>query len=140
MKKTYFLDKSQHSRCAQAGSTIVEVLVAIVLFGLVGLSMATSNIYGIKFQKRAELGNLATNLAVTKIEQLAGYDPTTLDAGDNSSETGIAVSGHSITFNRVTTITVNSDGSRTVQVTVSSPIASLLTPVTYVTRFAPWES
>lgn len=93
-----------------------------------------------RFQKHAELGNLATNLAVSKIEELSGVDPTTLDAGDNSTETGLVIEGHEITFDRETEITVNADGSRTITVSVSSPSALLLAPVDYTTRFAPWES
>lgn len=127
--------------CAsERGFTLIEILVAIVFFGLISVSIASSTIYGMRFQKHAELGNLATNLAVSKIEELSGVDPTTLDAGDNSTETGLVIEGHEITFDRETEITVNADGSRTITVSVSSPSVLLLAPVDYTTRFAPWES
>ena len=122
------------------GFSIIEVLCALCLFMVMGLGLTYNSIYALKFQKNAELANLATNLAVTKAEELAGVDASTLSSGNNSTETGLTVTGHKITFNRSTTITVNADGSRTVVVLVSSPSPFLLKSVSYSTRLAPWES
>ncbi len=124
----------------QRGSSIVEVLVAMSLFSIVAVGLAQSAAYSLRFQKSAELGNLARNLAVSKAEELAGVSLADLDDSFDGTESNLTVVGHSISFDRVTDVTVNADGSRTVDIVVSSPSPLLFTAVTYSTRFAPWES
>ena len=118
----------------------MEALVALFLFSLVGLGLAKSMITSISLQKQAEIGNLARNLAVSKAEELSGVNIDNLNNSYDSTESNLTVTGHNIKFTRVTDVTVNSDGSRTIDISVSSTSFVMTKPVTYSTRFAPWES
>ncbi len=124
----------------QRGTGLLEVLVAIVLLGILGLTVVSSSIVGIRYQKASEIGNLAMNLAVSKAEILSGVRIDLLNDTYDATENTLQVSGHKITFKRVTDVTVNSDGSRTIFITVSSPSPYLPQPAKYTTTFAPWES
>jgi prepilin-type N-terminal cleavage/methylation domain-containing protein len=131
--------KLQHLK-NQKGSTLIEVLVAISLFSIVGLGLAQSAQMGLLFQKRSEIGDMAKNLAISKAETLSGVEISQLNDTYDTTENSVTVSGHKIIFKRVTDITVNSDGSRTIDITISSTSAYLPQPVSYSTRFAPWEA
>ena len=122
-----------------AGFSLMEVLIALFIFSLVGLSIAKSTIVSMQAQLRAEMGNVARNLAVSKAEELSGVKISDLDATYNDTETDLAVSGHQTKFTRVTTVIVNSDNSRTIHIAVSGASAFLPYPISYSTRFAPWE-
>ncbi len=119
---------------------MIEVLVAISLFAVVALALTQSAIFGMRFQLQAQIGNLARNLAVSKAEQLAGVQIGDLNSSYNLTEPNLIVTGHKIAFTRTTSISVNTDGSRTVNIIVSSASSYLPKPVSYTTRFAPWES
>lgn len=125
---------------SQRGFGLIEVLVAFLLFSIISLSATKSAIYSIRYQKNAEVGNIARNLAVTKAEQLAGISLDELDSTYGGTESELTTEGSDILFTRVTTVTVNADGSRSIDITVSSDHSALLNPVSYSTRFAPWES
>lgn len=131
-------NKMKHGK--QRGFGLIEVLVAFLLFSIISLSATRSAIYSIRFQKNAEVGNIARNLAVTKAEQLAGISLDELDNTYGGTESDLTTEGSEMTFIRVTTVTVNGDGSRSIEITVSSDNPALLNPVSYSTRFAPWES
>lgn len=135
------MGKTRNLSAAQAGFSMMEVLVAMAVFAIVALGAAQSTIYAVKFQKYAEVSNAARNLAVSKAEELTGVDLALLDDRYDLSESDIAVVGHNaVKFNRSTNVSVNSDGSRTVDITVSSSSPLLRKPIQYSTRFAPWES
>ena len=124
----------------QAGSTLLELMVALSIFAVVGLGLAMSTQMGLLFQKRSEIGNLAKNLAISKAETLSGVEISLLNDTYDSVESSVNVTGHKITFRRQTDITVNSDGSRTITIIISSGSKYLPNPITYSTRFAPWEA
>lgn len=121
-------------------SSLVEVMVAVVFFAIVGLALTQSVLGGIRFQKQAEIIMLAKNLAISKAEQLSGVSTTLLNDTYDLTENNLTVTGHTITFTRVTNVTVNSDGSVTVDVSVSSLNPILTNAVSFTTRFAPWET
>ena len=127
-------------RSREAGFSMMEVLAAMTLLSIVGLAISNSMIVAIRFQKIAEVGNMAKNLAVSKAEELSGVQLTALSDTYDATENNLVVGSGKIKFTRVTNITVNSDGSRTVDVTVSSTSKYLPKAVKYTTRFAPWES
>ncbi len=122
------------------GSSLIEVMVAMAILAIVGLGVAQSAIYGIKYQKSAEIGNVARNLAISKAERLSAIPLNTLDNSYDSIESNLTAPGHTIIFRRTTDITVNADGSRSIDITVSTTNPVLLNVATYSTRFAPWES
>lgn len=113
--------------------------MALTIFSMVGLALAQSAIVSMHFQKQAEIGNLAKNLAVSKVEELSGVPLSDLDDSYDQTESSLSVSGHEIKFTRNTNITVNADNSRTVAISVASISPWLSKTVNYTTRFAPWE-
>ena len=127
-------------RMTQAGITMVEVLVALLLFCIIGLGLTKSAVAAINYQKRTEIANLAKNLAVSKAEELSGVKLDELTSAYNHTETDISIATHEIKFNRTTAITVNADGSRTITISVTSSTPLLPNPVSFSTRFAPWEA
>lgn len=137
---TYLPSPQPSARTHAAGFSLMEVLVAIVIFGIAGLAMTSNAVVGFRFQKSTELGLLAKNLAVSKAEELSGVFLDDLDNSYDLTENNLTVTGHRIPFTRVTDVTIEADGSRTIDVTVSSPSGLLLAPVHITTRLAPWES
>ena len=123
----------------QRGFSMVEVLIGTFLLAVMGLALSNSLIYSIRSHKYVEIGNVAKNLAVSKTEELSGVRIDLLNDSYDSTENNVAVSGHQITFKRVTNVTVNADGSRTIDVTVSSGSNTLLSSASYSTTYAPWE-
>ena len=125
----------------ESGFSLLELLVSICLFATVGLAITQSTIHAMRFQKQAEIGNLATNLAVSRMEVLAGTNPDDLPTSPLvGTEPMVLAAGHDIIFQRDTEVVQNADGSLTITVTVSSDSEYLPGPVEYSTRFAPWES
>ena len=124
----------------ERGSSMLEVLVATLILAIVGLTVSLSAISGIRYQKVSEIGNIAMNLAVSKAEQLSGIRIDLLTDSYDATESNLQVTGHKIEFKRVTDVTVNTDGSRTIAITVSSSSTYLPQPARYTTTFAPWES
>lgn len=122
------------------GFTLVEVLVSVTLLSIMGLAVANTASYSLRAHKYAEVANVAKNLAVSKAEELSGVRIDLLTDAYDGTETNLAVTGHTMLFTRVTNVTVNSDGSRTIDVTVSSSSTALLQPAFYSTTYAPWES
>ena len=126
-------------KAQQQGIALMEVLVALFVFSIVGLGLAQSTIVGLRAHMRAEVGNFARNLAVSKAEELSGVKISDLDETYDETESDLTVSGSKVKFTRVTNVIVNSDNSRTIEITVSSSSIFLPVPIFYKTRFAPWE-
>ena len=124
----------------EGGFGLMEVLVAVVLLGIVCLAIASNVITGLRFHKHAEIDLLAKNLAVSKVEELSGIVLDDLDDSYDGTEANLLVTGHAIAFTRVTDVTIEADGARFIEITVSSDSPYLPTPVNYSTRFATWES
>ena len=140
-KNTIIIDSAgSMPRNDQRGSSMLEVLVATLILAIIGLTVTLSAISGIRFQKVSEIGNIAMNLAVSKAEELSGVRIDLLTDSYDATESNLLLTGHKISFKRVTDVTVNSDGSRTIAITVSSDSRYLPQPARYTTTFAPWES
>ena len=118
---------------------MIEILVALTIVSIAALGIALNSIGAMQIAKRTELNYLASNLALSKVEDLAATDPSDLDSTDNQNETGVTITGTAITFTRATTITVNADESRTVKVVVTSEGLEIPTNATFETRFSLWE-
>ncbi len=121
---------------SEAGFTIMEVLVAIVLLAVVGLASARNSVMSMSTLKRSIRNSIAMQLAVEKLEELGSINPTSLDASDNATES--AVVQDSISFSRTTTVVVNSDQSRSVTIVVQANDASLGGNYTASSRFPLW--
>lgn len=123
----------------EEGFSIIEVVVSIMIIASMSLGILSNILMALHSDKLVEVNQAAYNLALSKVEQFAAIKPSQLDASDDQSETGVAVSGMNITFARSAQVTVNADNSRTIQVDVSSERSNLATSVSYTTTFAVWE-
>ena len=107
---------SRMNNSKQGGSSLIELLVAISLFSIVALSLAKSVGFSNRIQSKTNSNSVAMQIALEGLESYAKKDPLTLSAVTNSSST---IAKSPTTYTRLVSITVNSDNSRTVQVTVS---------------------
>lgn len=123
----------------ESGFLIIELMVALVVLAIVGLAITSSAYSGLRFQKQAEIGNFARNIAVSRLEELAGIPTSSLSSSYNETNTAVTVTGTNVPFQRTTTVSINADGSKTVTVAVSSSSALLTQTVTLSTQFAAWE-
>jgi len=80
---------------------------------------------------------IAVQLASTKLEEISSINPSSLNDTYDSLELGLYVEGNE--FSRTVNITVNADGSRTAEVSVSSQSGSI-EPVTLDQTFTSWGS
>lgn len=106
-------------KTCERGVSVVEVLVAISLLAISGLAVAQSTIRSFATLSQSYRTSVASQIALDKIESLAQLDPSTIQTTSNESKTSITQSG--LLFYRSTSITINSDGSRTILVSVTSP-------------------
>lgn len=124
---------------SERGFLMLEVMVALVVLAIVGVAITNSAYSALRFQKQAEIGSFARNIAVSRIEELAGVPTGTLSSSYNETNTTVTVPGTSVQFTRSTTVTANSDGSKSVSVTVGSSSVLLRSSLTLTSRFSPWE-
>jgi Tfp pilus assembly protein PilV len=119
----------------ERGLSAVEVLVAIALLAISGLAVAQSTIRSFSFLNQSYRSSLASQIALEQLELLAQQNPATLQESGGESAAQVIHSG--LTFYRSTTISINSDGSRTVSVSVSSP-TGMHGKASLSTTFALW--
>ena len=117
----------------------MEVIIAMVLITIVGVSMSFGVVTSLVAMKKVEMNNAASGLAISKIEELAAVEVSHLDSTYSEAESAVLVDGIDISFTRVTNVQVNADNSRTVAVTVSSNSTTVPTEVAMSSRFALWE-
>lgn len=123
----------------EAAMTLIEVLVALTVVSIIAIGINLSAISSLRIAKKTEVNYMASNLALSKVEDLAAVDPSELDDTYDTTETGLGVTGMDFTFRRVTDITVNGDDSRTVTVLVTSENSAIPTQSDFTTRFSLWE-
>ena len=131
--------KNFHKLRSAKGITIVEVLVSIVLLGLMASAGISNLSLALRTAKTTEANYAATSLANQKVETISSLDVPNIDTSLNGTETGIAWNGTQTTFSRTTVVTINSDGSRAVTVSVTSENPNLPISATFDTEFALWE-
>jgi prepilin-type N-terminal cleavage/methylation domain-containing protein len=124
---------------AEHGISLIEVLVAIVLIGIMSIGIAANSISAFQIMKKTEMNNAASNLALSKIEELSAIRVNDLNSTYNIVENNIKSGDFKATFKRTTTVVVNSDNSRSITVKVESNSAKLPTAVTFKTTFSMWQ-
>ena len=134
-----YLNRLSVRTLSEGGISLIEVLVALLLIGLISLGIAANAIGSFHILKKTEENYAASNLALSKIEQLSAIPVNELSADDNSVEDSVTVSGMNTIFKRTTTVAVNADSSRTITVKVESLSAKLPTAVTFTTTFSMWQ-
>jgi prepilin-type N-terminal cleavage/methylation domain-containing protein len=131
-----------HQMRREEGLGLIEVLVALVIVSVASLAITTNIIGALRGSNLTELHYAASNLALSKIEQLASVNVSDLDSSYNATETALTDPSINVTFTRTTTVVVNSDKSRTVSVTVKNNASTgsfFKTTTKYSTTFALWE-
>ena len=121
-------------RCVNSrGSSLLELLVAISLFSIVGISLIRSSTVSHNSLARSSRDSQLMQIALDTLESYYTIDPISLDNSDDMSDT---ISKDSLIFNRAVDITVNSDGSRTVTVNVSRARSAIPSSETISNTFA----
>lgn len=124
----------------EKGLGMVEIIFSILLVGLAAGGIASHTILALKLSSRLELSQAAHALALSKAEQLSAINTSQLNSSYDLVETDLSAAGHPrITFSRTTTISANSDGTKTVNVEVSTENSPQEVSTEYITRWAPWE-
>lgn len=124
---------------SEKGLSLIELLVSIVLAGILGVGITQSTVISMRTVRHSELNHIASSLATSKMEELAAVNVSNVDASDGGTESSISWPGLGITFKRVTTVTVNPDNSRTVNVRVESNSTHIPTEVEFNNTFTLWE-
>ena len=125
------------SSSGEKGFFLMEVLVVICLFAILGLSIAQSNQTAVRMRGMAVHDSVAMQLAMESLENYASLDPATLNADDNYSD---QVTRSGIKFQRTLTVNVNSDTSRTISVAVTGLNSALGGSANVSGTFALWGS
>lgn len=120
----------------EAGVSLIEVLASILISSIIALGILKSAITANTTSARSIRDNIAMQLAIEKMEEFSRTDPSTLDDADDLSESGVTRDAYS--FERVTDVTVEADGTRTVNIVVTSNATKTGSAVTIENSFALW--
>ena len=123
----------------QTGMSLMSVLVAMVILSVVSLALSKNTIASLHIIKLTEVNYAASNLAVSKVEELAARNPIDLDDSFDDTENAVTTADLDITFTRVTDVTVNADDTRIVHVTVTSNSSVVNTTADFETSLSVWE-
>ena len=121
------------------GISMIEVMVSIVLIGILASGITSSLQTSLRVAKKTEVHYAASSLAASRVEDLAAIDIGDVDSSLNEVGTQVNWPGLNLDFFRTTTVTINADDSRTIDVTVSCTHATVPTTVDFSTTFARWE-
>ncbi len=102
----------------QRGFSLLETLVAVTFLAVAALAVLSSTTTALRLTKRSIRNSVASQLATQKMEELAGVDPALLSSANSSIESAVVF--NNMTFQRQTTVSVNSNGSRTINVAVQN--------------------
>jgi type II secretory pathway pseudopilin PulG len=101
------------NRKSERGVYLIETLVTIGLFGVLGLALANSLVASVRMRARADHNSVAMQLALQELERYAAIDPSTLTAANGF--TAVRTQGK-MSFNVTVAVAVNADTTRTVTV------------------------
>jgi type II secretory pathway pseudopilin PulG len=124
---------------SQAGFTMLEALVGMSFAGMLSLAIAMSLTAAMRTEKATEVHFAASTIASNRIEQISSVDVQNITSAYNETDTEVSWGDLNVTFLRSTTITTNSDGSRTIKVSVRSDHSLLPSDVSFQTTLALWE-
>lgn len=129
----------RHQTRTECGITLMEVLVAIIVLAIMAAAGISNLIIALKTAKYTEVNFAANSLAISKVEEIAAIDVGNLNSNYNEVEPAVTWPDLALTFTRTTTININGDDSRTVDVSVMSNSPAVATNVTFSTTLAVWE-
>ena len=117
------------------GFSLLEVLVSITILSVIGLSLVRSTITSMTLREKIIRDNTALELALDTLENYASVNPSTLDdSADSTTSYTVGPATYSVTID----VSVNSDSSRTVDVSVSCPQVALGGNAYVSGTFTPW--
>jgi len=129
---------SRKAQC-ESGMTLVEVMVALALLGLVAVGIMTMLVVSIRQNKLAEMRSIATGLASERMQQIGSHP---YQASTNyleyklPEETGVAGPPSTLTT-AYGAIPAHKEFSRVVTLTYNSPVTGMMrvqTSVSWVDR------
>lgn len=120
----------------EGGVSLIEVMASILISSIIALGILKSAIAANNTSARSIRDNIAMQLAIEKMEEFSRTDPSTLDDGDDLSESGVTRDTYS--FARISDVTIEADGTRTVNITVTSDATKTGSSVTIENSFALW--
>jgi len=138
MDKQYLI-YGEEQQNNEGGFCLVELLVSVIIIAIITMGVAGSTIAAMKYAKFTEANHIASSLAISKMEELASRTASELDSSDSETEDAVTWPGTDFTFKRVTTVAVNADNSRRVEIVVSTNNAPIPTSAKFGTTFAVWE-
>jgi type II secretory pathway pseudopilin PulG len=120
----------------ETGSIILEVLVAIVILSIMGLALVQSILMSLRTREHAVRTSLAMQVASDSLEEVSATNPSMLsDANDRNDQ----VTRAGVSFTRLIDVTVNADGSRTIDVSVVGTTTKLGGKANLSVTVIPWE-
>lgn len=120
----------------EAGFSLTEVLVSMVLASIVALSLSKGTSVGYTLLRDSRRTAVARQITASKVEELALSDPAVLTT-QSYSET---VTQNGYTLTRSVSITANSDGSASVTITAAPSGAGTSVLATSTARLTSWSS
>ncbi len=121
------------------GFFLVECIVVIGLFAIIALGFASSMQFGLKMRLRANHRAIAAEIASDLLEEKTMADPASLVAG-TTIDTYTWPNNTKMKFRRTQVVTVGSDGSRAVTVTVTDLNSKIKGSVQLSNTLVPWGS
>ena len=104
------------SESRESGSIMIEVLVGLILLSIMALGMTRSTLLSMRTRGHAVRTTTALQIASDTIEDYSSRSPSTLSDSDDLTD---VVTRQGMDFDRTIDITVNSDTSVQIDVTVS---------------------
>lgn len=129
----------RRERAGQAGLSLLEVLAAIIFTGIVSMAIQSSVVLALRTEKTTEVHFAASVLASDRMEQLLAIDAIDLDNSYDEVDTAVQWGDLNMDFLRTTTVTINADDSRTVEVNVVSGNNAFPVEVEFSSTMALWE-
>lgn len=126
----------QRPHTTEAGFSLTEVLVAMLLASIVALSLSKGTSVGYTLLRDSRRTAVARQITASKVEELATSDPAALTT-QSYSET---VTQNGYTLTRSVSITANTDGSASVTVTAAPSGAGTTVLATTTARLTSWSS
>lgn len=121
----------------ESGFGMIEALASLFMIAVVSAALVSGLQVALRTAKFTEVHHAASSLAASKIELLAAKDVANLTSGDGGTEASVTWPGfNNLTFTRTTTVTVNADSSRTIQVSVVPNDSNLTMNVQFDTTFS----
>lgn len=117
--------------------TLIELMVCLLVAALVSIGISKSSVLSLRLASKTRHDSAGVQLAMEKLEEFGAMDPQFLDETKSAVETEVIRQGMS--FSRMVDVTINSDRSRQITVTVQALRGhGDSEPVTLADTFALW--